>query len=377
MSAGLLNGPFRAPAQCELKVRGRSLTALYPYLREVRVELGRERAGVASLVFDTRRDESGRWTVQDAEVLTPWEPLVVEAVFGTRRTEELLRGYVREVRADYPADSGAASVTVVCQDESLAMDREHVRRVWGADVPTTDRVLVTEIAGRYGLRVDVTSGAGMSGLVVPQDATDIRFLRARAEANGYELLVQGGELYFGPMRLTAEPQPTLRVYAGLDTHCRSLTITTDGHLPNAVAVDMAPEDGTTPSRRELVPDLPLLGTQPAHGGREGRDFTWLLSREGSVDEEELVARAQRKVNDFSLRVRAEGEVDGTAYGHVLKVGQPVAVDGVGEWLGGVFYVDAVTHVFSRDGYRQGIRLLRNAYGDAQGGGALNALKGIL
>ncbi|MFP2927385.1 phage late control D family protein [Pyxidicoccus sp. 3LG] len=377
MLADLFSAPFRAPAECDIKVRGRPISALYPYLSEVRVELGRERAGVATLVFETRRDEKGRWSVQDAEVLAPWEPIVIEAVFGPQRKEEILRGYIRQVRADYPEDVGAARVTVACQDESLAMDREHVRRVWGADVPTTDRVILMEIAGRYGLTVDLTSGGGMSGLVVPQDSTDIRFLRARAEANGYELLVQGGELYFGPMRLTAEPQPTLRVYAGLDTHCRALSITTDGHLPNAVAVDLTPEEGSSPSRREVMPDLPLLGTQQAHGGREGRDFTWLLTREGSVDEEELVARAQRKVNDFSLRVRAEGEVDGTAYGHVLQVGQPVSVDGVGEWLGGVFYVDAVTHLFSQEGYRQGIRLLRNAYGDNLGGGALNALKGIL
>lgn len=377
MLADLFSAPFRAPAECDIKVRGRSISELYPYLSEVRVELGRERAGVATLVFETRRDENGRWTVQDAGVLAPWEPVTIEAVFGPQRGEEILRGYIRQVRADYPEDSGAARVTVSCQDESLAMDREHVRRVWGADVATTDRVMLLELAGRHGLRVDPTSGAGLSGLVVPQDSTDIRFLRARAEANGYELLVQSGEIYFGPMRLTAEPQPTIRVYAGLDTHCRALSITTDGHLPNAVAVDLAPEEGTTPSRREVKADLPLLGTQAAHGGKEGRDFTWLLTREGSVDEEELVARAQRKANDFSLRVRAEGELDGTAYGHVLKVGQPVAVDGVGEWLGGVFYVDAVTHVFSHEGYRQGIRLLRNAYGDDLGGGALNALKGIL
>jgi phage protein D len=216
----------------------------------------------------------------------------------------------------------------------------------------------------------------MSGLVLPQDSTDIRFLRARAEANGYELLFQGGEIYFGPMRLEATPQPTLRVYAGPDTHCRSLSVTTDGHQPNKVAVDLAAQQGSGARRRELTPDLPLLGPRPAEGGRELRDFTWLLTREGSADEEELTARAQRRANDFSMRIKAEGEVDGTAYGHVLRVGQPVSVDGIGEWLGGVFYVDRVSHVFSHEGYLQTIRLLRNAYGDDLGSGAVNALRGL-
>ena len=60
------------------------------------------------------------------------------------------------------------------------------------------------------------------------------------------------------------------------------------------------------------------------------DFTWLLSHEGSIDEAELNARAQAKANEFALRVRAEGELDGTLYGHVLLPGMLVAVDGVGD-----------------------------------------------
>ena len=64
-----------------------------------------------------------------------------------------------------------------------------------------------------------------------------------------------------------------------------------------------------------------------------------------------------------MRVRAEGELDGTLYGHVLLPGLPVAVDGLGDWLGGVYYVDRVSHRFDLNGYRQQIRLLRNAYGD--------------
>jgi hypothetical protein len=373
MLGDLFTERFRVPVECCIRVRGREITELYPFLTEVRVECSRQQASVASLVFETRRDEHGRFAVQDAEVFTPWEPLSIQAVFGTR-AEEVFRGFVRLVRADYPEDASATQVIVECQDESLALDREHVRRVWGADVRTSDAVILLEIASRHGLRVDLTGGKGMSGLVLSQDSTDIRFLRARAEANGYELLIQGGEIYFGPMRLEAAPQPTLRVYAGPDTHCRSLSVTTDGHLPNQVAVDVFSADGGSAHRRVVMPDLPLLGPKPAHGGRELRDFTWLLSRDGSADEEELVALAQRKVNDFSMRVRAEGEVDGTAYGHVLRTGLPVAVDGVGEWLGGVYYVDSVNHVFAHEGYLQGISLLRNAYGDDLGNGAASALR---
>ncbi len=54
----------------------------------------------------------------------------------------------------------------------------------------------------------------------------------------------------------------------------------------------------------------------------------------------------------------------------------MAVDGVGEWLAGVYYVDRVQHRFSMDGYRQSFTVLRNAYGDNVPAGA-SPLAGIL
>lgn len=377
MPFDLRSPPYREPAECVVRVRGQPIAALYPFLTEVRVECSRDEASVAALTFATRRDERGRWAVQDERVLVPWEPVVIEAAFG-HRTEEVMRGYVRDVRAAYPADAAGATVTVACQDESLALDRTHVRAVWGADAATSDDVVVRAIAARHGLRVDPESGPGLAGLVLHQDATDVRFLRARAEANGYELLVREGTIYFGPMRLDAEPQPSIRVHAGADTNCLSLAVTADGHQPTRIAVDVASVDGAGSRRREVAPDLRVLGLTPAAaGGEELGEFTWLLSREGSYDEDELVARAQKRANDFAMRVKAEGELDGSLYGHVLQVGAPVAIDGVGEWLGGHYYVDRVTHVFSAEGYRQSIRLLRNAYGDDLDAGPVSALAGIL
>jgi len=93
------------------------------------------------------------------------------------------------------------------------------------------------------------------------------------------------------------------------------------------------------------------------------DFMWKMTRLGGTNEAELLARAQKMVNEFSMKVKAEGELDGSLYGHVLRIGEPVGVDGVGERYGGIYYVDAVKHRFSMDGYRQTFTLLRNGYGD--------------
>lgn len=382
MVLDLFAGKRREPAECVIKVGAglTEITALYPFLMEVKVETDRHQPATATLVFESRRDERGKWIVQDAGLFKPWEPIRIEAAFG-RVTEEILRGYVREVSAAYPEDPGATIVTVECRDASLALDRSQRRRVWGAEQPTDDRAILDEIVGGYDdLAVDGHSGDGLANLTLSQSSTDIRFLKNRAEANGYELIFDRGEVYFGPIRTGEKAQPTILVYAGPDTHCYSLSIHADAHRPDQVAFAVAPTEGTTRVMQEVMPDLDALGPETAASTGSGLpDFTWWLERHGSRSVDEQVARAQGRANEASLRVTAEGDLDGSLYGHVLRVGRPVGVDGVGVWLAGIYYVDKVSHSFTLDGYRQSFTLLRNAYGDnvpAGSGGLAGALAAV-
>jgi len=378
MGLDLLSGKLREPSECIIKMGASETEAsdLYPFLMEVKVETSRQEAWVATLVFESRRDETGEWVVQDSGLFKPWEPIVIEAAFGST-VEEILRGYVREVRAAYPEDPGATTLTVECRDQSLALDREHVRKVWGGDEPTSDSDVVGEIVEGHGLGLHADSGQGLSNLTLSQNSTDIQFLKSRAEANGYELIFERGEVYFGPMRVDAEPQATILVYAGPDTHCYSLTVHADAHQPDKVAFDTAAAEGAESIAQVIEPDLTPLGPEPASSaGSDLKDFVWRLDRQGSSNEEELAARALGKANELAMKVKAEGELDGSLYGHVLRVGQPVPVDGVGDWLSGTYYVDQVTHTFNLEGYRQAFTLLRNAYGDNIAGGA-GPLAGVL
>ncbi|THB70770.1 MAG: hypothetical protein D6B28_08565, partial [Gammaproteobacteria bacterium] len=96
-----------------------------------------------------------------------------------------------------------------------------------------------------------------------------------------------------------------------------------------------------------------------------------------VSEEERMTLAQAKANELSMKVKAQGTLDGTFYGHVLRVGEPVPVDGIGNWLGGIYYVDNVVHEFSFEGYRQNFRLIRNAFGDNIESGLLGSLAALI
>lgn len=382
MLLDLFSTKDRSPAELVITVDGAEITDLYPFLIEATIDLSRAEAAAATLNFEARRDEFGRWTVQDEEILKPWGRIIISAAFGNR-VEEIMRGYIREVSLETPEDAGAARVKVDCQDDSIRLDREHRRRTWGTeDLPSSDDLILNEILGPYGLVADSESASGQDNLVgLAQDDTDIKFLKARAEFNGYELIFRDGQVYFGPMRLTADPQDTMLVYAGRDTNCLSLNVRADGHQADAVAYDSPAESGDATTPETVYPDLPLLGTERADSQAAGLEpFVWKLSAEAGADAQRLRTLAQMKANDLDIhRLQGEGELDGTLYGHVLQVGLPVPVDGLGDRLSGIYYVDSVNHNFTSAGYRQRFRILRNAYGDNLDSvsGLAGALAGVL
>jgi hypothetical protein len=130
----------------------------------------------------------------------------------------------------------------------------------------------------------------------------------------------------------------------------------------------------------LGPDIAVLGQTPVsqEGAGLGTPSVWRVSKEGDETEEELRARAQALVNENSFRIRATGELDGSLYGHVLKAGRVVSIDGTGARYGGLYYVDKVVHTFMPDGYRQQFELIRNAVGETESaGGPLSAATSAL
>ena len=355
------DGKLRKPVECVIQVDGREIAELYKYLKEVRVEMSRKAAAVCTLTFDSVRDASGHWSVQDSGRLRPWMPIRIDAAFGISR-EEVMRGYVRDVKVDYPQDMSAATVTVTGQDESLLLDREHVKLNWSNEArPMSDGDIVRQIAADHGL--DVQASSGLSNMNLNHDGTYIRFLMDRAEANGYELLLRAGMLYFRPPDLAGRPQPVILVYAGRATNCLKFSAQFDGHKPDEVRITRAPESGSSSDGQRLLPDLPGLGQSSATSDEMGlRPFAWSIQQPSGATAAEATARAQAKVNENAWKVVGEGELDGALYGHVLLTHQTVEVDGVGGTYDGLYYVDEVKHAFSADGYRQNFRLIRNAVG---------------
>ncbi len=355
---------LRDPVECVIVVDDEETTALYPYLREAWISISRSAAGAGRLTFESVRTEGGDWTIQDAGVFAPWKAIRIDARFGNY-SEEILRGYIKEVNADYPQQMGAATVTVVFQDESILLDREHIKRVWSAEEePMSDGEIARQVAGDHGLDADAQDG--LTNTSLNSDGTSIKLLQDRAQANGFELYVRRGTLHFKPPELAGTPQPAIMVYAGDASNCLNFSVRYDGHAPDEIQVVRAAETGTGLEDHTVAPDLPLLGENAAESaGRGLSPFVWAMPQPAGATLAEVQARAQAKANELAWKIVATGELDGARYEHVLYTHQTVNVDGIGDYYGGTYYVDEVQHRFAGEGYRQKFKLLRNATGQGQ------------
>lgn len=371
---GLDDNAFTGSAACVVSVKTgggmEELVDYYAYLLEVRVERARKPGSQAILQFESIRDMNGNWVIQDSGLFLPWTYVQIEADFGLGNRAEIMRGYIRQVKVSHPEDTAVATVEIIVQDQTLAMDRYHRRTTFGKEKePIAESLLLTQIMETYsriGLLLHPENDEGQQGLVLNQDSTDIQFLQNRAEANGYELYQEEDKLYFGNMRLDADSQYPLRLYAGPATNCMRLNIEDDGHKPDEVIYEVALESGdgakAKTKQEKVQSNLTVMGDVPAESKQQDLEpFAWRMQRQDDVNPEQLKIRAQAKANQNAMKIQAEGELDGSLYRHVLNPGHPVGVDGAGDHLNGIYYVDQVTHVFNSSGYRQQFILLRNAY----------------
>ena len=369
---------LRQPAQCVVKIDDREIVDLYPCLKQVSIETSRKDAAVGTLTFASVRDEHGEWNVQDAGVLEPWRRIFIEVVFGGYR-EEIMRGFIRDIKLDYPNDMNAG-VVVTAQDETLQLDREHVRKTWSTlEQPLSDDALIRELLKPHWVGSDVAAQTGVTCGNLYFDGTPIRLIRMRAALNGYEFLIREGKAYFGPPNLEGTAQPPILIYAGRASNCLNFSVTHDGHIPDSVSYTDATEgDGEAKTRSGTHSGNSLpLGEKLANSKDRGLgDFNWYVRTPQGSTPEEREAYVKAKAEEAAWKIRATGELDGSMYGHVLQTSRTVKVDGVGSTYSGLWYVDEVKHLFSTDGYRQTFKLIRNATGDTGSMGKADVLAGV-
>jgi phage protein D len=341
--------------------------ALLAAVRQIEVEQHADLADMLRLRLGISvREGREAWTVVDDDTFKRLTNITVGVSVGGASPRPLIDGYVVDLRADFSAEPGGATLDVVAMDATVLMDLEEKARAWP---DMSDSAIAASIFGEHGFAADVTDTATVHDQrdhTTIQRDTDIAFLRRLAARHGFECGVSpalhgGTRAHFRPPPLDEEPQAVLSVNLGTATNVDGFTARYD--LVRPVTASVTGLDAAAVNDQSGSADATAqraLGRVPSTGSDRPR--TVLLSHTGLANTGELQTLAQAVVDASAFAVSAQGRVNGAASGLVLDVTRPVLVRGAGAAFSGPYAVERVLHVLSADAYVEQVGLRRNAAG---------------
>jgi phage protein D len=197
-----------------------------------------------------------------------------------------------------------------------------------------------------------------------QRATDIHFLRQRAERNGFEFYVQPETAfgldfaYFRPPQLSGTPSAVLNVNMGPETNV--VDFRAGYEMDAATAAVSSGIDVYTKTVQQAVAltsgQVPM-GLEPALLRNTSAPVVRPAGM-GPMTNGELQSVTQAIADRSSFAVTAEGTVDQGV--GILRPGTLVNVRGAGRLFNGTYYLARVTHTITREDYTQRFFARRNA-----------------
>lgn len=346
-----------------VEIGGREADDLYADLTRLEVELSDDAPATFRLTLAMYRSQDGSWPYLDEERLRVWSRVAVRVGFADGGHEELVSGWVTQVRPWFDADETRCTLEVEGMDGSVLMDREEKLKDWPNK---KDSDIAREILGSYGLtpRVEETQVVHDEALsTVIQRETDLQFLKRLALRNGYACWVEGTVGHFRPLPADPAPQPTLAAHFGAETSLAFFTATVDALRPAEVAMFQVDrfnkEVVTAESRAPARKPLGLVGAAALLPGGVDPARVY-VAKNAATGIPEMAAMCQGVFDEGGWFVSGEGETLPAAYAHVLRPRGLVTVKGVGATYSGVYYVSHVRHTLTGSGYAQHFRVRRDA-----------------
>ncbi|PYR72030.1 MAG: hypothetical protein DMF86_24735 [Acidobacteria bacterium] len=215
---------------CLLVGEGTTKKELAGSLLEVEVEEHHELASVFRIRMAIVREEDGLWTFLDQDSAKPWTKLQIKMNVGDRE-EDLITGYVTQIRVHIDPAEGNSYLELVGMDTSCLMSAEEVIKDWPEK---SDSDIAIAIFDKYKLdyaveTVDIIHTEKMSTII--QRESDIQFLKRLARRNGCECVIVGKTGYFAKPNLTKTPLPALAAHFGKETNLTSFDATWNALRP--------------------------------------------------------------------------------------------------------------------------------------------------
>lgn len=284
---------------------------------------------------------------------------VVEIQMGyANKLKTLFKGEITGLEPEFSNDEPPV-LTVLGYDRGHRIMR---KRNTESFVNMKDSDIASQIAGKYGLKLDVTDTKVTMAYVLQHNQTDLEFLRQRANRIGYEVGVNDKTLYFRPRQNNSTEILTLsREVELLEFYPRLSTI---GQLENVAVQGWDPKKKEAVLAESQVGDADSLINAPTSGpamvrkafpGNSGGISTHLAV--GSQAEADQLAKGWFK--EMSLHYVIG---DGVAIGSPdLRAGTFINIEGLGTRFSGRYYVTGTEHSYKPGrGYRTAFSFRRDA-----------------
>ena len=353
----------------------------YDQLMSLEVEENADLPGAVQLVLPVNVAQSDLTFASDDRV-KPFANIAVVVTDPSGSAQCIFDGYVLTHRLHLERGIVNSKLEVWGQDASWLMNLEEKVNEW---VDVTDADVAASIFGQYGITPadentnDDSPTHTEDAHTLMQRATDIAFLRALARASGKLCRVtcadQPGQRtgYFARPKLDGDPVLTLDLNDQENWNVGPLDFDWDVSRPTSASAQQVlqgdPQGGVNISDS----GLPLLDAR-ALADFSGQNTSVLLAAPAD-SADELTLRAQGVLVDAGWFARCEGDADLMRLKTVPRVGQIVALEGVGSLHSGNYLVWSVRHTVVPDAHKMHFVLVRNAVGPQPS--AASGLSGLL
>lgn len=292
--------------------------------------------------------------------------ILIATVSGTPNV--LMDGVVTHQQVT-PADNGRSTLTVTGQDLSAVMDLIDFSGTPFPAMPAEVRVALLCLKYAFLGIVPQVIPSVLVDIPIPteqiptQQGTDLSYISSLADEVGYVFYVEPGPMpgqsiaYWGPEIKVGAPQPALNINMDAHTNVESLDFAFDGESATLPIVMIQNKETKAIIGIPVPPITPLnppLGlVPPIPKNIEYQDYTAKYSPIRAA----LVGIT--KASKTADIVTANGTLDVTRYGRILKARQLVGVRGAGLAYDGLYYVKTVKHEIKRGEYKQSFTLTRN------------------
>jgi len=293
--------------------------------------------------------------------------------FGFKSTV-LIDGIITHKQLSPSKEPGQSKLTITGEDVSFMMDRKETPDTHPNQADVTIVTKLIESYSQYGLNASVIAPPSMDVPTIltrtpSQSETDLQYLKALAKQYNYVFYVEPTEVsgfnkaYWGPKTYTGVPQKALTMNMGSDTNVTSINFQYSSIESTLVTGSVQdPTDNmeipvnTVASLRPPLALFPDLVVNIANAKKKQ------YRANGGVNVVQANNEAQSITEASTDAVTATGELDGIAYGDVLRPRRLVGLRGVGFMHDGLYYVKNVTHNISKGNYKQAFTISREGLG---------------